>query len=599
MIFTALKDSEPQIRLLKLEPAQHESDDIYCKLATAAFDRGKRLEYEALSYVWGDTADPRRISVNGKPIFVTQNLDLALRRLRNAHTARTLWIDAICIDQSNNTEKVHQINQMRDIFASASRVLVWLGESEKDIDLAFMVMRTMSSQPPKMRDQIKRGLFYYTLVPGLAKLLKKQWWSRVWVLQEFLVASTPPLIGCGRNWTSYEVMGQLFGMLMEDSINGLQAGGPQNFSLDEVNKFLGFQHVCSLERTNIRLEDLLRCASTRTATLPHDQIYALQGLLERRFPVDYDCPISALYQCAMVEALEEAANLELLAYAVNEHNLELPTWCIDFSRNDWYDRPRLSQRFFSRKPSQGPNTALIKHDLDHGVLEVRGIKFGQVARVQNLGDKNRANLSRAKGMSEAISNITTWARAAPLRQDIDAMLVNCDIWKLLFMEEPFEIAKALMKKASEDLWGRKWTRTDFPHSDGSLAWSAERNSGRAASVRSTNLVPDDEKFSMIAALDRLSRFLGQEETLVVNTNDGDVALARGQIEIGDVLCAFPGSEHIFSLRPVGGAYQLIAISEILGHQIDLKHGSGEAGSSPLWERHFNQDGKTMETFRLV
>ena len=45
-----------------------------------------------------------------------------------------LWVDAICINQEDQTEKGHQVSQMRDIYKGADEVLIWLGPSNDDID---------------------------------------------------------------------------------------------------------------------------------------------------------------------------------------------------------------------------------------------------------------------------------------------------------------------------------------------------------------------------------------------------------------------------------------------------------------------------------
>jgi hypothetical protein len=61
-------------------------------------------------------------------IEVTPNLALALRYLRRTSSSRTLWIDALCIDQDDKgDEKTTQIQRMDLIYANASPVVVWLG----------------------------------------------------------------------------------------------------------------------------------------------------------------------------------------------------------------------------------------------------------------------------------------------------------------------------------------------------------------------------------------------------------------------------------------------------------------------------------------
>jgi hypothetical protein len=69
--------------------------------------------YEALSYNWGDCKPDRPISLNGLQFSVTENLEHALRNLRDDSIVRTIWVDAICIDQSQVQERSHQVAQMQ------------------------------------------------------------------------------------------------------------------------------------------------------------------------------------------------------------------------------------------------------------------------------------------------------------------------------------------------------------------------------------------------------------------------------------------------------------------------------------------------------
>jgi hypothetical protein len=86
--------------------------------------------FQALSYVWGDLKEIGRICVNGGIHEVTKNLYLALLRLRHPVMERTLWVDALCINQMDLDEKRHQIALMPGIYTKASTVIMWLGEPE-------------------------------------------------------------------------------------------------------------------------------------------------------------------------------------------------------------------------------------------------------------------------------------------------------------------------------------------------------------------------------------------------------------------------------------------------------------------------------------
>ncbi|PSN74825.1 hypothetical protein BS50DRAFT_452007, partial [Corynespora cassiicola Philippines] len=56
---------------------------------------------------------------------ITKNCGSALRQCRLPHD-RILWVDAICINQTNLEEQEQQVALMQDICKLAARVLVYL-----------------------------------------------------------------------------------------------------------------------------------------------------------------------------------------------------------------------------------------------------------------------------------------------------------------------------------------------------------------------------------------------------------------------------------------------------------------------------------------
>ena len=83
--------------------------------------------YEALPYTWEPVQDQRCIEIDGHCLTVGKNLFAALFHLRDSEKSRWLWIDAICINQAELSERNHQVALMRNIYTYAKRVIVWLG----------------------------------------------------------------------------------------------------------------------------------------------------------------------------------------------------------------------------------------------------------------------------------------------------------------------------------------------------------------------------------------------------------------------------------------------------------------------------------------
>lgn len=113
-----------EIRLLVLQPPYDGDENrlIKCDIHTVALS--DKPSYECISYVWGDPAYQIPILVSGQEVRVTRNLHDALVRLRLRNKERTLWIDQLCINQWDTSEKAAQVRLMRQIYSYCSRCLL-------------------------------------------------------------------------------------------------------------------------------------------------------------------------------------------------------------------------------------------------------------------------------------------------------------------------------------------------------------------------------------------------------------------------------------------------------------------------------------------
>lgn len=135
---------EPRIRLINLECSSNESADIHFKLQDYTLGDGC-LEYETLSYVWGDSSDCISVWCNGRVLDITRSLSLALQALRNAQERSLIWIDQICINQHDDMEKTHQVGLMRDIYQNSLRTIAWLGPGTDSFETAFTALEYLST----------------------------------------------------------------------------------------------------------------------------------------------------------------------------------------------------------------------------------------------------------------------------------------------------------------------------------------------------------------------------------------------------------------------------------------------------------------------
>jgi Heterokaryon incompatibility protein (HET) len=121
-----------------------------------------------------------------RSLRVRPNLWHALRRLREPPGFHVcLWIDAVCIDQSSNEEKTHQLPKMLMIYHSGGNTCIWLGESnvsdpesERGIEfiediVSIKCFRNLLEDPNRIKDWV-----------AFAELLTRDWFSRRWIVQE-------------------------------------------------------------------------------------------------------------------------------------------------------------------------------------------------------------------------------------------------------------------------------------------------------------------------------------------------------------------------------------------------------------------------------
>ncbi|RSL46536.1 hypothetical protein CEP54_013809 [Fusarium duplospermum] len=177
-----------------------------------------KLGYHALSYTWGPpegdgcytSSDMRPILLNGRKFQVYPNLHDALVQLQNSLIAEYHWIDAICINQQDESEKAAQVSMMAHIYFSAAQVNVWVGQSNEDTPMVMALIRNLAMYinnfyaiegdlDPQLVGKLKQlGLPSLTKENWLpfVKFFFQNWFKRSWVIQEVALSTNVRLI-CG------------------------------------------------------------------------------------------------------------------------------------------------------------------------------------------------------------------------------------------------------------------------------------------------------------------------------------------------------------------------------------------------------------------
>ncbi|KAF2870557.1 heterokaryon incompatibility protein-domain-containing protein, partial [Massariosphaeria phaeospora] len=175
-----------EIRVIKIAPGRWD-DELFCRLKVVSLDRFLSPRYDTLSYTWGSSKTTRTIRVDKQSVDVSANLFIALRALRRTFRTVTIWADALCIDQENNSEKSTQVALMGRIYKQGRQTWVSFGCPDE---------RSVGHED-NLDDQ---GLENRRIATSMLTWLAcHDYWSRVWIVQEIALSHKDPICIFGRH----------------------------------------------------------------------------------------------------------------------------------------------------------------------------------------------------------------------------------------------------------------------------------------------------------------------------------------------------------------------------------------------------------------
>ena len=287
--YDRLSNEDGSFRLLELLPAANIDALIECRLHAAHVERAANT-FASLSYQWGAPGRGLVISLDGQEFRIQRNLWLFLRQLRRYNHLR-IWVDAICINQNDLTERGSQVQLMNRIYPSASKVLVWLGEENEKSDPAFHFLQFVDGVLDEPAAEIIPGVYRSLFGDddethiwlALQSLCARDYWTRLWIIQEVLLAKELILF-CGDRSLTWEAFKYACagpanvkgfpGLRSADSVFGPVHSAKMAMSRSQ---FRELSHQRALQRPRY-LNQLLEAYGTANCTDVRDRIYGLLGL---------------------------------------------------------------------------------------------------------------------------------------------------------------------------------------------------------------------------------------------------------------------------------------------------------------------------------
>ncbi|KAH7146846.1 heterokaryon incompatibility protein-domain-containing protein [Dactylonectria estremocensis] len=417
--YTALSHPKGSIRLLTIQ-ADNQDEPLRGQLTETALE--EHPKYITLSYTWGGATATKDLQLDGKRFKIRPNVFDALRRLRKNLGSFTIWIDAICINQDDLDERSAQVSIMRQIYESADRTIVYLGENSHgkklqefcetlyDFTSSFPALAAVVNSPFPPGSHVK-DLTAFGL-PGrngpqwraFFRLTSHVWFVRVWAFQESLVSRNCDIVDGDLVFPQARLFETITALFFElrmfqyvanlDVMKWMQVA-------QRCDMVLKAQHLPSpvdgrQSWSRSSLINLLRSSIGAGASDPRDFVFALLGIsLEADEPTlqpDYQQDVDEIYKrVAKYMVKTGSANL-LLDCALTHPPSGWPTWIprwdagVNDVKHTWTWTRGTTSRMHHHFRAVGDSSTKGFRCEDSYTLVGRGIVFD---RIENTGYRSR------------------------------------------------------------------------------------------------------------------------------------------------------------------------------------------------------------------
>jgi hypothetical protein len=419
--YQPLAPEHNEIRLLKIYPphrSRRHGEPIECSILTTSLEDAP--SYKALSYTWGTELDIEQIFLDECPFNITSTLQEALLQLRS-NRVKIIWIDALCINQTDFEERSEQVSKMRTIYERAEEVLVWLGPSTDDAPLAFDIFEVLHQHrlSKKDVDVILKAEKSVKSLAAVRDLFQRNYWYRLWVVQEINSAKKITLLSgsCNIDWQKLKAVQN---MLISDHSSALLRLST-NEALDRLDSEVIFGGPRSVElppsdspSSPPHLYTLLCRYWLQKSSDPRDKIYALVGLSMARddpnFVIDYSASIRQVYISAAKYIIISSQSLDgIFSTKRGIDQFGLPSWVPDWNvEGRKFGHPVTVINDANEGPpfkASGSSTAEFGLESGDQILIANGLVLSRI-----LATGQHANFESSSNFGAGIPMVLRWYR---------------------------------------------------------------------------------------------------------------------------------------------------------------------------------------------
>jgi hypothetical protein len=392
------------IRLLKIPP-RGLFRELRCEIIDKALDDAPA--YEAISYTWGDSTKSHQVFLNDSRLLTSANVYRILRDRSSFWRTRWVWIDFVCINQENDEEKASQVMMMKDIYSTASRVIVWLGDGPDahlignlldEVQLAKSYFEGVVLVENFISKYILHRISHRRRWLAFWNLISHPYFERVWVIQEVAVAGKVDAFYGGRylDWKMLTTVMETFSgadmmqkLWANQSFEYLYPTDPASMAAMGCPNAAFMNLIQRDFARNVRpsLKSLLMSCQSWKATDEKDKVFAVLALARRSsygsITVDYKRTVQEVYLETARSLLIQKADTELLHAAgiANPGKVGgLPSWVPDWS----CDRETQIYKYVSEGGDYhacGSTRPIIVPSVNSHKLIIHGICIDQIGRI--------------------------------------------------------------------------------------------------------------------------------------------------------------------------------------------------------------------------
>lgn len=309
-------DIHRQIRVLRFH-SNDEGSGLRCSFETV---EPGTAEYAALSYTWGEDGLEKTIICNGANMKITKNCHDALLAFQG-HIGTHLWVDALCIDQSNPQERAVQVSRMGDIYSCAQTVYGYPGNEYMGYGL--------------IRNRYIEGFTVGDFFDGRQKaipegLQKSPWLWRTWVMQEIMLARRLAVfvdINVAMDWSDLVFRSVSQMVLMRAQLRQEYAAPVPVASSQAKSSNMNLQWW--------RLFELLMETRDFGCRDRRDKVFGLVSLFQRPIPAqlfpDYEKSVREVYTDTSWFMINYDIPESLSLAGITQANGEMPSWTTNWS----------------------------------------------------------------------------------------------------------------------------------------------------------------------------------------------------------------------------------------------------------------------------